>query len=158
MNKTGRELTRRGLTLGGLTLGGMAAVAGLALPRGVRAAGNAPVRVGLMLPYSGTFAKLGESITLAFEMYLAERDGKLGGRSVTQVQRCRVRRRVHHVEFHWLVFSLSASTLGHSARSASMPGSGAIRIAGTCGSKQIADATKGHRRGSDRVHYRACNA
>ena len=86
MNKTGRELTRRGLTLGGLTLGGMAAVAGLALPRGVRAAGNAPVRVGLMLPYSGTFAKLGESITLAFEMYLAERDGKLGGRPVTLIK------------------------------------------------------------------------
>ena len=72
------KLTRRGL-------GGLAAATALAGP--VRAQGRGtPVRVGLMLPYSGTFAQLGESITAAFEMHLAERGGQLGGRPVTIVR------------------------------------------------------------------------
>lgn len=48
-----------------------------------RARAAEPVRVGLMLPYSGTYAKLGDSITQGFEMFLAERGGTLGGRPVT---------------------------------------------------------------------------
>ena len=72
------KLTRRGL-------GGLAAATALAGP--VRAQGRGtPVRVGLMLPYSGTFAQLGVSITAAFEMHLAERGGQLGGRPVTIVR------------------------------------------------------------------------
>ncbi len=43
---------------------------------------GAPLRIGLMLPYSGTFAALGENITAAFEMHLAERGNRLGGRPV----------------------------------------------------------------------------
>ena len=39
-----------------------------------------------MLPYSGTFAQLGENITTAFEMHLAESGGKLGGRAVTVIR------------------------------------------------------------------------
>ena len=35
-----------------------------------------------MLPYSGTFAKLGENITLAIELLIAEKGGKLGGREI----------------------------------------------------------------------------
>jgi branched-chain amino acid transport system substrate-binding protein len=45
-----------------------------------------PVKVGLMLPYSGTFAQLGENITYAIEMYLAEKGGKLGGREIQIVK------------------------------------------------------------------------
>jgi len=45
-----------------------------------------PVKVGLMLPYSGTFAQLGENITHAIEMYLAEKGGKLGGREIQIVR------------------------------------------------------------------------
>lgn len=41
-----------------------------------------PLKVGLMLPYSGTFAKLGENITTAVELLIAEKGGKLGGRDV----------------------------------------------------------------------------
>jgi branched-chain amino acid transport system substrate-binding protein len=41
-----------------------------------------PLKVGLMLPYSGTFAKLGENITIAVELLIAEKGGKLGGREV----------------------------------------------------------------------------
>src|SRR5262245_42294180 len=35
-----------------------------------------------MLPYSGTFAKLGENITIAIELLIAEKGGKLGGRDI----------------------------------------------------------------------------
>jgi len=70
-------LTRRGL-------GGLAAAAAFAGT--ARAADATPLRVGLMLPYSGTFAQLGENITTAFELYLAERGGKLGGRPVTIIK------------------------------------------------------------------------
>ncbi len=74
--RDGTGLTRR--ALGGLAAGAAAgALARPALAQGV------PLRIGLMLPYSGTFAQLGENITTAFEMHLAERGGKLGGRSVT---------------------------------------------------------------------------
>ena len=47
---------------------------------------NAPLRVGLMLPFSGTFAALGESIAAAFELFLAQNNGKLGGRAVQTVR------------------------------------------------------------------------
>ena len=69
-------LTRRGL-------GGLAAAAALVRPALAQAA---PLRIGLMLPYSGTFAQLGENITTAFELHLAERGGKLGGRSVAVIK------------------------------------------------------------------------
>lgn len=47
---------------------------------------GAPLKLGLMLPYSGTFAQLGENITHAIELYLAGRDNKLGGRDVRIVR------------------------------------------------------------------------
>ena len=40
------------------------------------------VKVGLMLPYSGTFAALGTAIENGFRLYVAEQGGKLGGREV----------------------------------------------------------------------------
>ncbi|MBC7800967.1 MAG: ABC transporter substrate-binding protein, partial [Gemmatimonadaceae bacterium] len=70
-------LTRR-------ALGGLGAAAVVA-PAWAQSRG-APIRIGLMLPYSGTFAQLGDSITQAFEMHLAERGGQLGGRPVTVVK------------------------------------------------------------------------
>ncbi len=74
---------RNGIRLTRRELGGLAAAGVLARPALAQAA---PLRVGLMLPYSGTFAQLGENITSAFEMHLAERGGKLGGRAVTVVK------------------------------------------------------------------------
>jgi branched-chain amino acid transport system substrate-binding protein len=47
---------------------------------------NAPLKVGLMLPYSGTFAKLGQFIDEGFKLYLAQQGGKLGGREIVFVQ------------------------------------------------------------------------
>jgi branched-chain amino acid transport system substrate-binding protein len=58
-----------------------AASTGLLLPEIVRAQSN-KVRVGLMLPYTGTFAQLGVAIENGFRMALNEQGGKLGGRDV----------------------------------------------------------------------------
>ncbi|WP_449393312.1 ABC transporter substrate-binding protein [Eoetvoesiella caeni] len=45
-------------------------------------AAERPVKVGFMLPYSGTYAALGNGITNAFKMAIDEQGGKLGGRDV----------------------------------------------------------------------------
>ena len=63
-----------------------AATAALALPAGWVYAQGKPLKLGLMLPYSGTFAKLGENITAAIEMLIAEKGGKLGGRAIEIVK------------------------------------------------------------------------
>lgn len=67
------QIGRRGL------LAGTAAAATLSTPA---IAADAPLRVGLMLPFSGTFAALGENIAAAVELYLAQNGGRLGGRAV----------------------------------------------------------------------------
>jgi branched-chain amino acid transport system substrate-binding protein len=43
---------------------------------------NAPIKVGLMLPATGTYANLGTMIENGFRMYVAEQGGKLGGNEV----------------------------------------------------------------------------
>jgi branched-chain amino acid transport system substrate-binding protein len=58
-----------------------AASTGLLLPQIVRAQG-AKVRVGLMLPYTGTFAQLGVAIENGVRMAIDEKGGKLGGRDI----------------------------------------------------------------------------
>ncbi|TMH63082.1 MAG: ABC transporter permease, partial [Betaproteobacteria bacterium] len=40
------------------------------------------LKIGLMLPYSGTFAALGNAITNGFKLAVQEQGGKLGGREV----------------------------------------------------------------------------
>jgi branched-chain amino acid transport system substrate-binding protein len=40
------------------------------------------LKIGLMLPYTGTYAALGNSITNAFKLAIAENGGKLGGREI----------------------------------------------------------------------------
>jgi branched-chain amino acid transport system substrate-binding protein len=44
---------------------------------------NTPVKVGLMLPATGTFANLGTMIENGFKLYVAEHGGKLAGREIT---------------------------------------------------------------------------
>lgn len=64
-------------------LGGATAIAAAStLPTRIAIAQARPLKLGLMLPYSGTFAKLGENITFAIELLIAEKGGKLGGRDV----------------------------------------------------------------------------
>jgi branched-chain amino acid transport system substrate-binding protein len=43
---------------------------------------NAPIKVGLMLPATGTFAALGTMIESGFKLYVQEQGGKLAGREI----------------------------------------------------------------------------
>jgi branched-chain amino acid transport system substrate-binding protein len=65
-----------------LLKGGAALSAAWGIPTGWAIAQAKPLKVGLMLPYSGTFAQLGENITHAVELFMAEKGGKLAGREV----------------------------------------------------------------------------
>ena len=57
--------------------------AALALATAPAVAQNAPpVKVGFMLPSTGTFAALGDMIEKGFRMYVQEQGGKLGGREI----------------------------------------------------------------------------
>ena len=57
------------------------AAAVLAAPAAM--AQSAPkLKVGLMLPYTGTFASLGNAIDNGFKLYVAEQGGKIGGREI----------------------------------------------------------------------------
>lgn len=47
-----------------------------------RAAAAEKIRIGFMLPYTGTYAALGNAITNGFKLYVDEGGGKLGGREV----------------------------------------------------------------------------
>jgi branched-chain amino acid transport system substrate-binding protein len=78
---TSKGISRRGLVGGSLATGLLAT-----LPTTFAIAQARPLKVGLMLPYSGTFAKLGENITFAVEMLIAEKGGKLGGRDIQIVK------------------------------------------------------------------------
>jgi len=83
MLTSSRRLSRRST----LKLIGGGAAAG-ALIRGFPApaiAQGAPIRVGFMLPYSGTYASLGKNIDQAFRQLVAEHGDKLGGRPVEYV-------------------------------------------------------------------------
>ena len=43
---------------------------------------QAPLKVGLMLPATGTFASLGNNIESGFKLFVQEQGGKLGGREI----------------------------------------------------------------------------
>jgi branched-chain amino acid transport system substrate-binding protein len=47
-----------------------------------QAQAGGPIKIGLMLPYSGTYAGLGNAIENGFKLYVQEQGGKLGGREV----------------------------------------------------------------------------
>lgn len=43
---------------------------------------SGPIKVGFMLPYTGTYASLGTMIENGFRLYVQEQGGKLGGREI----------------------------------------------------------------------------
>lgn len=45
-----------------------------------------PIRLGLLLPYSGTYTALGEAITNGVNLYIQKQGGKIAGRAVTVVK------------------------------------------------------------------------
>ena len=63
----------------------LAALGAVLTAPGAIAQGNSssgPIKVGLMLPYSGTYAALGNAIENGFKLYVQEQGGKLGGREI----------------------------------------------------------------------------
>lgn len=76
------DLTRRSVLSGAASL---AALGTAGFPRPALAQG-APYKVGFMLPYTGTFAKLGKFIDEGFRLYVEQKGGQLGGRPVAFVQ------------------------------------------------------------------------
>ncbi len=68
------KLTRRTTVL--------AAAALAALPLLAQAQAQPKLKVGLMLPYTGTFAALGTAIENGFRLFVAEQGGKLAGREI----------------------------------------------------------------------------
>ncbi|OHC62988.1 MAG: ABC transporter permease [Rhodocyclales bacterium RIFCSPLOWO2_02_FULL_63_24] len=71
-----REFLRGSTAIAGAT------AAGVLLPTGISLAQQAKLKVGLMLPYTGTYAQLGVAITNGFKLAVEERGGKLGGREI----------------------------------------------------------------------------
>jgi len=63
----------------------LAAAALLSLAGGANAQA-AKIKVGFMLPYTGTFAALGNAIENGFRLYVEEQGGKLGGREIEFVK------------------------------------------------------------------------
>ena len=53
-----------------------------AVPFTAQSQSSGPIKVGLMLPYSGTYAALGSAIENGFKLYVQEQGGKLGGREI----------------------------------------------------------------------------
>src|ERR1700675_2270881 len=72
--------TRRRLVQQLGALASASAMSGLVAP--LARAQAAKLRVGLMLPYTGTFAALGSAITNGFKLAVNESDGRLGGREL----------------------------------------------------------------------------
>src|SRR4051812_23281627 len=77
------QVNRRGFLMGSAGL--LTAGAAFRFPTPALAQG-APLKVGFMLPYSGTFAKLGKFIDDGFRLYVEQNGGSLGGRRIEFVQ------------------------------------------------------------------------
>ena len=76
-------ITRRSLLSGAASTAALAVASPFPTPA---LAQNAPLKVGLMLPYTGTYAKLGQFIDDGFRLYVEQKGGKLGGREIAFVQ------------------------------------------------------------------------
>jgi len=62
-----------------------AAATSAMLPRRSFAATKAKIKIGLLLPYSGTYASLGNNITDAMKLAASEKKNRLGGREIEWV-------------------------------------------------------------------------
>ena len=82
--KFDNKLTRRSALGGLVAAAGAVAVGGISAPR-LALGQQSKLRVGLMLPYTGTFAALGKNIDEAFRLAVLENGGKAGTREVEYV-------------------------------------------------------------------------
>src|SRR5215472_16056783 len=63
-------------------LGASGVLGAIGAPGVVRAQSTSKIKVGFMLPYTGTYAALGRAIENGFKLYVSEQGGKLGGRDL----------------------------------------------------------------------------
>ena len=63
-----------------------AAASLVAVAAAAHAQSGGPVKIGLMLPYTGTYAAIGTAIENGFKLYVQEQGGKLGGRDIEYVK------------------------------------------------------------------------
>ena len=82
--RTRSGLTRRSFFGGASAAIGMTAAAGFIGPRTAIAAQD-PVKIGILLPYSGTYAMLGRAITDGLKLRIEQAGGKIGGRFVEYI-------------------------------------------------------------------------
>jgi branched-chain amino acid transport system substrate-binding protein len=75
------QVRRTRLTLS-LFLLGAVALACLPAMAGDPAPAVAKLKIGLMLPFSGTYASLGSAIENGFQLYVKQQGGRLAGREV----------------------------------------------------------------------------
>ncbi len=81
------SFSRRAAVKAAMAFGvGLAAAGAMTATTSTGANAADPVKVGLMLPYSGTYAALGEAITNGFNLAVEESGGKLGGRDISTVK------------------------------------------------------------------------
>ncbi len=74
------------MTLLRTTLIASAIAASFSVPMALAQTTAPKLKVGLMLPYTGTFAALGNAIENGFRLHVAEQGGKLGGREIEFVK------------------------------------------------------------------------
>jgi len=79
-------MTSKRLTLGRLATAATAIAAALAAPGALAQGASGKLKVGLMLPYTGTFAALGTAIENGFRLYVDENGGRLAGREIEFVK------------------------------------------------------------------------
>ena len=84
MSNNEKGFDRREFLKGTAAVAGATAVGTLA-PLGAALAQTGKIKIGLMLPYTGTFAALGVAITNGFKLAVEERGGKLGGREIEYI-------------------------------------------------------------------------
>lgn len=65
-----------------LSLTGALLGSALLIAAGLAHAEEKPIKIGLMLPYSGAFAPLGKAIENGFKLYVQEQGGQLAGREL----------------------------------------------------------------------------
>jgi len=83
MTNSTRKASRRRV-LAGMAAAGAAAAAGF-VPTRFAIGQQAKIRLGLMLPYTGTYAALGKNIDDALRLAIHEKGGKLGGRDIEYI-------------------------------------------------------------------------
>jgi branched-chain amino acid transport system substrate-binding protein len=81
-----RKPVSRRSALGLIGAGAGVIAAGSALPTKFAIGAQAKIKVGTLLPYSGTYTWLGESITNSLELAFANAGGKLGGREIELIK------------------------------------------------------------------------